>query len=102
MTYWHKVTGKQKEQVLGFHILAEQKRDGNIKAHKVIGGKEQRDYVTKGDVSSPWVLEEAAMPTCVQEERDEAVASIPNECAQSVTSNHSKDYLSSGTKGCNK
>jgi len=40
--HWHKVTGKQKEQVLGFHISVEQKRDGNIKAHKVIGGKKQK------------------------------------------------------------
>jgi len=35
------VTGKQKEQVMGFHILVKQKRDGDIKAHKVIGSKEQ-------------------------------------------------------------
>jgi hypothetical protein len=31
-----------------------------------------------------------------------AVASIPNECAQTVISDHSKDYLSSGTEGSNK
>jgi hypothetical protein len=48
------------------------------------------------------VLEEAVMPKCTQEERDEAVVSISNECAQTVTSDHSKDYLSSGTEGCNK
>ena len=46
--HWHEVTGKQKEQVLGSHIFDEQKKDGNIKeAHKVIGGKKQRNYVTK-------------------------------------------------------
>ena len=90
--------------MLGFHILVKQKRDGNIKAHKVIGGKEQHDHVTKGDLSSPMVLEEAGMPTCVtnaQEHRDVAVASIPNTCAQMVTSDDSKAYLSSETMSCN-
>ena len=100
--HWHEVTGKQKEQVLKFHIFVKQKTDGNIKAHKVIGGKKQRDHVPKEDVSSPRVLEEAVMQKCAQEERDEAVASIPNECAQTVTSYHSKAYLSSETEGCNK
>ena len=90
---------------MGSHILVEQKRDGNIKAYKVIGGKEQRNHVTEGDVSSPMVLEEAGMPTCVtnaQEQRDVAVASIPNTCVQTVTSNDSKTYISSETEGCNK
>ena len=87
--------------MLGFHILVKQKRDGNIKAHKVIVGKEQHNHVTKGDVISPMVLEEAGMPTCVtnaQEHRDVAVAtSIPNTCVQMGTSNDSKAYISSET-----
>ena len=94
------MTGKQKEQVLGFHILIKHKRDGNIKAH----GKEQQDHVTKGDLSSPMVLEEVGMHTCVtnaQACRDVAVASIPNTCVQTVTSNDSKAYLSSETMRCN-
>jgi hypothetical protein len=103
--HWHKVTGKQKEQVLGFHILVDQKRDRNITAHKVIGGKEQRNHVTKGDVSSPMVLEEAGMPayfTNAQEERDVAVSSIPNTCVQTVTSDDYKANIPSKTDGCNK
>ena len=95
--HWHKVTGKQKEQVLGFHIFFKQKREKNINAQKLIGGKKQRDHVTKDDLSSHMVLEEAAMRTCVtnaQDERDVAVASIPNACAQKVTSDDSKECLS--------
>ena len=45
----------------------------------MIGGKKQHNHVPKEDVSSPRVLEEAVMPTCMQEERDEAEARIPNE-----------------------
>ena len=42
------------------------------------------------------------MPTCAWEERNVAVASIPNACAQTVTSDHFKAYLSSETEGYNK
>ena len=59
--HWHKLTKKQKEQVLESHIFVEEKRDGTIKAHKVIGGNKQRDYITKEDVSSPMVTAEAVM-----------------------------------------
>ena len=48
-------------------------------------------------MSSPRVIEEAMMPTCMQEERDVVVANIPNACAQALTS---EAYLSSET--CNK
>jgi hypothetical protein len=79
--HWHILTKKQKEQVLESHILVEEKRDGTIKAQKVIGGNKQRDYITKEDVSSPTATAEAVMLTCVihaQEERDVAVVDIPN------------------------
>ncbi len=64
-THWHSLTKKQKEQILESHIFVEQKRDGKIKAQKVIGGNKQRDYITKEDVSSPTVTAEAVMLTCV-------------------------------------
>ena len=65
----HEVTGKQKEQVLDTvdkrpdqrlrvdvrPRVVEHKREGNTEAHKVIGGKEQRDRVTGGDFNSPMV-----------------------------------------------
>jgi hypothetical protein len=45
--HWHGLTKKQKERVLESHIFIKQKRDGKIKAQKVIGGNKQRDYTTK-------------------------------------------------------
>ena len=84
--------------------IVKHKREGNTEAHKVIGGKQQSNYVTKGDVSSPMVLEEAQMPkyvTNTQEQREVAVATIPSKCVQRVTSKCSKIYLSSATEGCN-
>jgi len=39
--HWHELTKKQKEQTLESHIFVEQKRDGFIKARKVIGGNKQ-------------------------------------------------------------
>ncbi len=79
--HWHSLTKKQKEQILESHIFVEQKRDGKTKAHKVIGGNKQHDYINKEDVSSPTVTAEAIMLTCVidaQEDRDVAVVDIPN------------------------
>ena len=64
MLHWHKVTSKQMEQVLGFHIFIEQKREKNINAHKVIGNKKQCYHVVKDYVSSPMVLKERVIPTC--------------------------------------
>jgi hypothetical protein len=63
--HWHSLTKKQKDQILESHVFVEQKRDGKIKARKVIGGDKQRDYITKEDVSSPTVSAEAVMLTCV-------------------------------------
>jgi hypothetical protein len=63
--HYHTLTKKQKDQLLESHIFVEEKRDGTIKARKVIGGNKQRDYITKQDVSSPTVTAEAVMLTCV-------------------------------------
>ena len=85
----------QKNQILEFHIFVEQKRDGNIKACTVIGGDRQRDYITKEDVSSLTMSDEAVMLTCVikaQEGRDVVVVDIPNAFAQTVVSDEDKDH----------
>ncbi len=87
--HWHSLSKKQKEQILESHIFVEQKRNGTIKACKVIGGNRQHDYITKEDVSSPTVTAEAVMLTCVidaQEGRDVAVVDIPNAFVQIVVS----------------
>jgi hypothetical protein len=39
--HWHGLTKKQKDQILESHIFVEQKRDGLIKARKIIGGNKQ-------------------------------------------------------------
>jgi len=93
--HWHSLTKKQKDQILESHIFVEQKRDGTIKARKVIGGDKQRDYMTKEDVSSPTVAAEAVMLTCVidaQEGRDVAVVDIPNAFAQTIVSDEDKEH----------
>ncbi len=36
--HWHSLTKKKKDQILESHIFVEQKKDGKIKARKVIGG----------------------------------------------------------------
>jgi hypothetical protein len=61
----------------------------------VIGGNKQHDYITKEDVSSPTVIAEAVMLTCVidaQEDRDVAVVDIPNAFAQTVVSKEDADH----------
>jgi hypothetical protein len=93
--HWHGLTKKQKEQILESHIFVEQKRDGLIKAQKVISGNKQYDYITKEDVSSPTVTAEAVMLTCVidaQEDRDIAVVDIPNVFVQTVVDEGDADH----------
>ena len=73
--------------MLESHIFVEQKRNGKIKAQKVISGNKQRDYITKEGVSSPTVSAEAGMLTCIidaQDERYVAVVDIPNTFVQTV------------------
>jgi hypothetical protein len=87
--HWHELSKGQEEKhaILESHIFVEEKRDGKLKARKVIGGNKQRDYITKEDASSPTVLAEAVMLTCAidaLEGRDVAVVDIPNEFVQTV------------------
>ena len=93
--HWNELSKTQKDQILKSHIFVEQKRDGKIKASKVIGGDRQQDYITKEDVSSPKVSAEAVMLTCVieaQEDRDVAVVDIPNVFSQTVVSEEDKEH----------
>jgi hypothetical protein len=93
--HWHGLTKKQKEQILESYIFVEQKRDGLIKARKVIGRNKPSNYITKEDVSSPAVTAEAIMLTCVidaQEDRDIAVIDIPNVFVQTVIDEEDADH----------
>jgi hypothetical protein len=85
--HWHELTKAQKERILESHIFVEEKRDGKIKARKVVDSNKQRDYITKEDVSSPTVSAEAVMLTCVidaVEGRDVAIIDVPNAFVQTV------------------
>ncbi len=93
--HWHGLTKKQKEQVLESHIFVERKRDGKIKARKVIGGNKQRNYIPKEDLSSPTVSAEAVMLTCVidaAEDRDIVVVDIPNAFPQTLVSEEDAEH----------
>ncbi len=93
--HWHALTKKQKEQILESHIFVEEKRDGTIKARKMIGGNKQHDYNTKEDVSSPTVTAEAVMLTCIidaQEDKDVAVVDIPNAFVQTIMSEEDAEH----------
>ena len=71
------------------------RKDGTIKARKVLGGNKQHDYITKEDVSSPTVTAEAIMLTCVidaQENRDVAVVNIPNTFVQTVVTEEDAEH----------
>jgi hypothetical protein len=93
--HWHGLTKKQKEQILESHIFVEQKRDGLIKAQKVISDNKQREYITKEDVSLPTATAKVVMLTCVidaQEDKDIAVVGIPKAFVQTVVDEEDADH----------
>jgi hypothetical protein len=57
--HWHELTQAHKEHILKSHIFVKEKRDGKIKARKVVRGNKQQDYIMKEDVSYPTVSAEA-------------------------------------------
>ena len=71
--------------MLKSHIFVEHKRDDSTKED--VSSPTERDDSTKEDISSPTEPSEAVMLTCVidvQEERDVAVANIPNAFSQNA------------------
>jgi hypothetical protein len=85
--HWHELTKVQKDHILKSHIFVEKRQDGKIKARKMVTGNTQQDYITKEDVSSPTVLVEAVMLTCVIDalkDQNIAVINIPNAFVQTV------------------
>jgi hypothetical protein len=85
--HWHELTKGPREHILESHIFIEEKQDGKIKARKVVQGNKQQDYITKEDVSSPMILAESVMLTCMinaLEDQDIAVIDIPNAFFQTL------------------
>jgi hypothetical protein len=78
--HWSSLTRVQRLMTLEPHMFLKEKRDGKIKRRTVAGGNKQRDYISKGDASSPTVTTESVLLSCIinaQENRDVAVIDIP-------------------------
>jgi hypothetical protein len=86
--HWRELTPTQRQTVLESHghMFLKEKRDGKIKGRTVAGrNKQQRDYISKEDASSPTVATEAVLLSCIidaKEGRDVAVIDIPNAFVQ--------------------
>ena len=81
----HELSAKGKSEILQSHMFLKLKRDGKIKGRAVAGGNKQRDFIVKEEASSPTVMTEAVMLSCVidaQEHQDVATIDIPNALIQ--------------------
>ena len=69
------------------HMFPKEKRDGTIKSRTVAGWKNQREFISKEDPSSPTVATEAVILYCIidsEEEKYVTVIYIPNEFIQKI------------------
>ena len=81
LKHWRELTHMQRQTVLESHMFLKEKRDGAIKGTDVAGGNKQRDYISKENASSPTVVTEMILLSCIidaDEERDVAVIDTPN------------------------
>jgi hypothetical protein len=68
-------------------IFLTEKRSGEIKARKVLGGNVQRNYISKDEASSPTAYTESVIMTAVidsKERREVTTVEIPNAFCQTV------------------
>ena len=80
-----KLTDEEREKVLESLIFLTEKRDGHAKARTCVDGRKQRLWMDKDEAASPTILLESVMLTSVidaKEEREVAVADIPNAFVQ--------------------
>jgi hypothetical protein len=83
----HELTPKQRERMVEAFIFLTEKRSGEIKARKVLGGSVQHNYISKDEASSPTAYTESVIMTAVidaKERRDVAMVDIPNAFCQTV------------------
>ena len=81
----HELTPKQQERMVEAFIFLTEKRSGEIKARKVLGGNVQRKYFSKDEASSPTAYTESVIMTAVidaKERRDVTTVDIPNAFCQ--------------------
>lgn len=79
--HWNELTKSLKKYFLEAHICVEVKRNGKVRARKLIGQNKQRDYITKEDGTPSTVSAEAVVLPCVKDAREKhevAVINIPN------------------------
>jgi hypothetical protein len=85
----HELTPKQQERMVKAFIFLTEKRSGEIKARKVLGGNVQHKYISKDEASSPTAYTESVIMSMTavmdaKERRDVATVDIPNAFCQTV------------------
>ena len=63
--YWKEMDDTQRKSILESHILLKKNRYGKIKRITVVCGNKQRDYISKGDSSSPIIVTESVLLSCI-------------------------------------
>jgi hypothetical protein len=63
--HWKDLSVTECTSVLESHMFLKEKRDRKFKGRTVAGGNKRRDYISKGDASSPTVATEAVMLSCI-------------------------------------
>jgi hypothetical protein len=64
--HWRELTHTQcQEMVLESHVFLKEKQDGKTKARTVAGGNQQRGFIREEDASSPAVVAESVILTCI-------------------------------------
>ena len=61
----HELTPKQQGRMEEAFIFLTEKRSGEIKARKLLGGNVQRNYISKDEASSPMAYTESVIMTAV-------------------------------------
>jgi hypothetical protein len=80
-THGQELIQVQPQTVLQSHMFIKQKRDVKIKGRIVAGGNNQRNYISKEDISSLAVATESVLLSCIidaEEECDVTVVDISN------------------------
>ena len=92
----HELTPKQQERMVEAFIFLTEKRSGEIKARKVLGGNVQCNYISKDEASSPTVYTESVIMTAVidaKERWDVSTVDIPNTFCQTVITDKDAKHL---------
>ena len=93
---YNDLSPKQREKILKSHIFIKQKKSGEIKGRTVAGGNKQRGYINQEDASSPTVLTESVILTCMigaMEEREVTIVDIPNAFIQNEVTDQNKRVI---------